>query len=66
MMDSVIGELLDELGVAYKHQDISESDVLFERYGLLIPVLSHAGGGELNWPFESVQIREFMQRTKPE
>jgi Glutaredoxin-like domain (DUF836) len=40
--------------------DISESDVLFERYGVTIPVLQHPAGLELNWPFSALQLREFL------
>jgi len=40
--------------------DISESDALFERYGVLIPVLQHPDGRELNWPFSREQLRLFM------
>ncbi len=40
--------------------DISESDRLFERYGLLIPVLRHPDGRDLNWPFSQSQLEEFL------
>mgnify|MGYP003666924082 CR=1 FL=1 len=40
--------------------DIVESDVLFERYGLLIPVLQHPDGRELNWPFDPQQLQAFL------
>ena len=40
--------------------DISESDDLFQRYGLLIPVLRHPDGRELNWPFSQEQLALFM------
>jgi hypothetical protein len=40
--------------------DISESDALFERYGLLIPVLQHPDRRELNWPFSAEQLTEFL------
>ena len=40
--------------------DISESDDLFERYGLLIPVLQHPDGRELNWPFSADQLSVFL------
>lgn len=47
-------------GVAWDTVDISESDALFERYGLLIPVLRAPGGAELNWPFTAQQLQEFF------
>ncbi len=40
--------------------DISESDVLFERYGVTIPVLQHPRGSELKWPFTEQQLRDFL------
>ena len=40
--------------------DISESERLFERYGLSIPVLRHPDGGELLWPFSEAQLRAFL------
>jgi len=40
--------------------DISESDLLFELYGVLIPVLRHLDGRELNWPFSPEQLEQFL------
>jgi hypothetical protein len=40
--------------------DISESDELFARYGVTIPVLRHPEGKELNWPFSAEQLRDFL------
>ena len=48
--------LLARPGVAFDTVDISESDELFERYGLLIPVLRHPDGRELHWPFTTGQV----------
>ncbi len=43
--------------------DISDNDELFERYGLMIPVLRHrASGDELHWPFEGEALLRFLQR----
>lgn len=41
--------------------DIANSDALFERYGIRIPVLQHPDGRELNWPFARSQLRDFLQ-----
>ena len=46
--------------VDYRYVDISESDDLFQRYGLLIPVLQHPDQRELGWPFSEAQLLEFM------
>lgn len=40
--------------------DISESDALFERYGVLIPVLRHPDGRELHWPFSPDELKPFL------
>ena len=52
--------LLDAAKVAYQEVDISESDALFERYGITIPVLRHEDGRELNWPFDENALGDFL------
>jgi hypothetical protein len=47
-------------GFAFTEVDISESDTLFERYGITIPVLQHPDKRELNWPFSPQQLQEFI------
>jgi hypothetical protein len=47
-------------GLVIEDVDISESDALFERYGVRIPVLQHPDGRELNWPFSQAQLRAFL------
>lgn len=47
-------------GLACEEVDIVESDSLFERYGVLIPVLQHPDQRELSWPFSPEQLQEFM------
>ncbi len=49
----------DNPGVAFEKVDISDSDPLFERYGVRIPVIRDALGRELDWPFTAGQLREF-------
>ena len=51
-----------QVGTAFEFDqvDISESDTLFERYGVLIPVLRHPDGRELNWPFSPAQLERFL------
>ena len=46
--------------VTYEKCDIAESDLLFERYGLRIPVLLHPDGRELGWPFDAASLAEFV------
>ena len=46
-----------EQGLIVQAVDISESDELFGRYGLLIPVLRRDDtGAELNWPFDGQDV----------
>ena len=47
-------------GFAFTEIDISESDVLFERYGIRIPVLQHPDQRELDWPFSAQQLQAFI------
>jgi hypothetical protein len=48
-------------GWSVQEVDISESDELFQRYGLTIPVLRREEGGqELNWPFDEDAIARFL------
>lgn len=47
-------------GVDYDKVDIADSDTLFERYGLLIPVLQDSRGRELRWPFDIEELRGFI------
>jgi hypothetical protein len=48
------------LACDYQTVDISLSDELFDRYGLLIPVLRSDQGAELNWPFDPAQLLAFL------
>jgi len=45
-------------GCELSEVDISASDELFERYGVLIPVLQREDtGAELNWPFDLAAVK---------
>lgn len=57
MIEAQMGRAGD---LACEEVDISESEVLFERYGVLIPVLQHPDQRELNWPFSPEQLQQFM------
>lgn len=52
--------MLVELGAQFAVEDIAESDALFERYGLTIPVVRRDDGGELGWPFSSAELLGFI------
>lgn len=57
--------ILPELASVHEallRKDISESDQLMQRYALTIPVLHRDDtGAELNWPFCSDDIRQFLK-----
>lgn len=57
MVASQVAALPD---VAFDEVDISESEPLFELYGLTIPVLQHPDCRELNWPFSPEQVLAFL------
>ena len=52
-------EAIDNIDV--DEVDISDSDALFERYGVLIPVLQHPDGREIHWPFSPQPLLVFLQ-----
>lgn len=53
-------EMLQRRGVVFSVVDIADSDELFERYGIIIPVLQRDDGGELNWPFSEEDLLAFL------
>jgi hypothetical protein len=51
-----------EHGLLVELVDIAEHEHLLDDYALRIPVLRRSDtGAELNWPFESEQIVEFLR-----
>ena len=46
--------------IDYSSLDISESEELFQAYGLKIPVLRRADGLELDWPFSLEELTAFL------
>ncbi|MBC3436152.1 glutaredoxin family protein [Pseudomonas sp. BW16M2] len=50
-----------EHGLLVELVDIADSEALFERYGLSIPVLRRCDTGvELGWPFDAEQVVAFL------
>ncbi|MFT0518470.1 glutaredoxin family protein [Pseudomonas faucium] len=50
-----------EHGLLVELVDIADSEALFERYGLTIPVLRRGDtGAELHWPFDGEQVVAFL------
>jgi glutaredoxin len=58
--DMLTSQTADAQDVDFEEVDISESRMLFERYGLRIPVLQHPDNRELNWPFSPPQLQAFL------
>jgi len=60
---ALISPYLDQLQIDIEEVDISESDLLIERYGIRIPVLKFAdredAGEELGWPFSTDEFLAF-------
>jgi Glutaredoxin-like domain (DUF836) len=55
--------LLSQLGLIWQTVDIAEDDVLLERYGTRIPVLSRLDNDdELDWPFSREKILQLISR----
>ncbi|MEM8564291.1 MAG: glutaredoxin family protein [Pseudomonadota bacterium] len=42
--------------------DISESDDLFARYGVRIPVVADIDGREIGWPFTMEELETFLKQ----
>ena len=64
--EELLNALNDQgLGLAFEKVDISDSDELFERYGVRIPVLAYPGGDELGWPFTAEDVVDFLSRPAP-
>ena len=53
--------VLREAGIAAEYIDIADDDSLFEKYGVLIPVLRRIdNGAELGWPFDAASVVRFL------
>ena len=59
MLEAVAQE--SGLALALEKVDISDSDPLFERYGMRIPVLRRQDGRELDWPFDPAELPGFLR-----
>jgi len=59
-------ESLQAAGLQFEFEtrDISESEDLFQRFGLLIPVLISSQGEQLNWPFAPEEVRALLLRSQ--
>ncbi|WKJ90351.1 glutaredoxin family protein [Methylomonas montana] len=56
--------LLTAAGIGFDSKDIIDDEQCQQQYGLLIPVLLHqASGQQLNWPFDRIQLTDFVRQT---
>ncbi len=54
-------EVLKSAGILAVHIDISDDDVLVEKYGMRIPVLRRMDHDtELGWPFDNATVLRFL------
>ncbi len=53
-------QLLSEVGLNFAKLDIIDDEQAQQCYAVRIPVLRHRSGLELNWPFDSQQLRDFI------
>jgi hypothetical protein len=53
--------IIEFAGATVSHIDITDDDLLLERYGVRIPLLRREDLGiELGWPFDSDQVSNFL------
>ena len=57
--DMLLSQQTRDHSLVFIKVDISDSDELFERYGVRIPVVAHPDGRELGWPFSPRELSEF-------
>ncbi len=58
--DMLLAQRASGVQFEYDKVDISDDDRLFERYGVLIPVLRHPKSAELKWPFSVPDLAAFL------
>ena len=55
-------QVLVQAGIAFIKSDVIDDDVLFDRYGMRIPVLQRAdNNAELDWPFDAANVTLFLR-----
>lgn len=55
--------LLFQAGMLFAKCDIIDDEALQQRYALRIPVLRHANGQELDWPFDTERLQAFAAQA---
>jgi hypothetical protein len=65
--EQVLLASLDLYSVQVEVVDIAESDALFDRFGIRIPVLRHESSNTcLDWPFADAEVAHFVQGLRAE
>lgn len=59
--EKLVRRIAPPLGAKVTLLDIAESDALVEQYGMRIPVLRHASGATLGWPFDEQTLIHWLQ-----
>ncbi|MFA6061069.1 MAG: glutaredoxin family protein [Gallionella sp.] len=53
--------IIETAGASAEDVDILDDDVLYERYGMRIPVMIRMDtGAELGWPFDAASVMDFL------
>ena len=61
--EQVLLASLDLHSIQVEVVDIAESDALFDRFGIRIPVLRHEPSDScLDWPFAGAEVAHFVQQ----
>lgn len=65
--EQVLLASLDLHSIQVEVVDIAESDALFDRFGIRIPVLRHEPSDRcLDWPFAGAEVTHFVQGLRPD
>ncbi len=59
---SILYPLLSERKIGLQEINVRDDELLFERYGLQIPVVLFADGSEKGWPFTAAQIARLLDQ----
>ena len=59
---AILNPLLEARKMRLIELSVGDDKVLFERYGLRIPVVIFPDGSEKGWPFTSAQISRMLDR----
>ncbi|MGB0474057.1 MAG: glutaredoxin family protein [Porticoccaceae bacterium] len=58
----ILYPLLEAKNIQLEEQNVAENAVLFDQYGLRIPVVLFPDGSEKGWPFTAAQISRLIDK----